>query len=63
VIKFNISSSDEIVKLHLINRFKADAVRFIHQIHTAIPALCQLLAFATNSEVIEVIEFFETAQL
>jgi hypothetical protein len=38
------SSSDEIVMIK-------------HQIHTAIPALCHLLAFTTNSEVIE---FFET---
>jgi condensin complex subunit 1 len=58
-----LPSSDEIVKLQLIKRFNADAVRFIHQIHTAIPTLCQLLASTTKSEVIEVIEFFETAQL
>ncbi|CAB4424236.1 unnamed protein product [Rhizophagus irregularis] len=58
-----LSSSDEIMKLHLIKRFNADAVRFIHQIHTAIPTLCQLLASTTKSEVIEGIEFFETAQL
>ncbi|GBC07485.1 hypothetical protein RclHR1_00750019 [Rhizophagus clarus] len=47
----------------MVKRFYADAVRFIHQIHTAIPTLCQLLVSTTKSEVIEVIEFFETAQL
>ena len=58
-----LSSSDELVKLHMTKRYYADAVRFIHQIHTAIPTLCQLLASTTKTEVIEAIEFFETAQL
>jgi condensin complex subunit 1 len=58
-----LSSSDELVKLHMTKRYYADAVRFIHQIHTAIPTLCQLLASTTKTEVIETIEFFETAYL
>ncbi len=58
-----LSSSDELLKLQMTRRYYADAVRFIHQIYTAIPTLCQLLASTTKSEVIEAIEFFETAQL
>src|SRR5215208_6507177 len=57
------SLSDELVRLHMTRRYYADAVRFIHQIHTAIPTLCQLLASTTKSEVIEAIEFFETAYI
>ena len=55
--------SDGLAKLQLTRRYYADAVRFIHQIHTAIPTLCQLLASTTKSEVIEAIEFFETAYI
>jgi hypothetical protein len=32
-----LSLSDELVKLHMTKRHYVDAVRFIHQIHTAIP--------------------------
>ncbi|CAG8519321.1 961_t:CDS:10 [Funneliformis caledonium] len=59
----HLSSSDELMKLQMTRRYYADAVRFIHQIYTAIPTLCQLLGSTTKTEVIEAIEFFETAQL
>ncbi|CAI2182996.1 11563_t:CDS:10 [Funneliformis geosporum] len=59
----HLSSSDELEKLQMTKRYYADAVRFIHQIYTAIPTICQLLASTTKTEVIEAIEFFETAQL
>ncbi|CAG8538023.1 18250_t:CDS:10, partial [Racocetra fulgida] len=54
------TSADEIMRLQLTRRYYADAVRFIHQIHTAIPTLCQLLGSTTKSEVLEAMEFFVT---
>ncbi|CAG8517034.1 9868_t:CDS:10 [Cetraspora pellucida] len=55
------TSADEIMRLQLTRRYYADAVRFIHQVHTAIPTLCQLLGSTTKSEVLEAMEFFVTA--
>ncbi|CAJ0648167.1 14849_t:CDS:10 [Entrophospora sp. SA101] len=54
-------SRDDFARLQLTRRYYADAIRFINQIHTAIPTLCQLLASTTKSEVLETIVFFETA--
>src|SRR6266511_3168348 len=56
-------SRDDFTRLQLTRRYYADAVRFINQIHTAIPTLCQLLASTTKSEVLEAIIFFETAHM
>ncbi|RIA97299.1 condensin complex subunit 1 [Glomus cerebriforme] len=61
--RLSLSPSEELMKLHMTKRYYADAIRFIHQIDTAIPTICQLLGSTTKSEVIEAIEFFETAQL
>ncbi|RIB15151.1 non-SMC mitotic condensation complex subunit 1 [Gigaspora rosea] len=55
------SSANEIMRLQLTRRYYSDAVRFIHQIHTAVPTLCQLLGSTTKSEVLETMEFFVTA--
>ncbi|RIB02109.1 non-SMC mitotic condensation complex subunit 1-domain-containing protein [Gigaspora rosea] len=55
------SSADEIMKLQLTRRYYSDAVRFIHQVYTAVPTLCQLLGSTTKSEVLETMEFFVTA--
>ncbi|CAG8544327.1 22071_t:CDS:10 [Dentiscutata erythropus] len=55
------TSADEIMRLQLTRRYYSDAVRFIHQVHTAIPTLCQLLGSTTKSEVLEAMEFFVTA--
>ncbi|CAG8579451.1 5283_t:CDS:10 [Ambispora gerdemannii] len=54
-------TNDAFTKLQLTKRFYADAVRFIHQIHTAIPTLCVLLASTNKAEVLEAIEFFVAA--
>ncbi|CAG8557907.1 14373_t:CDS:10 [Ambispora leptoticha] len=56
-----IVTNDVLTKLQLTKRFYADAVRFIHQIHTAIPTLCVLLASTNKAEVLEAIEFFVAA--
>ncbi|CAJ0908763.1 15238_t:CDS:10 [Entrophospora sp. SA101] len=56
-----INTEDDFARLQLTRRYYADAIRFINQIHTAIPTLCQLLASTTKSEVLETIVFFETA--
>ncbi|KAG9286748.1 hypothetical protein G9A89_012298 [Geosiphon pyriformis] len=56
-----IITNDKIKELQLTKRFHADAVRFIHQIHTAIPTLCRLLASTIKAEVMEAIDFFVTA--
>ncbi|CAG8601806.1 13057_t:CDS:2, partial [Acaulospora morrowiae] len=45
----------------ITRRYYTNAVRFVHQIHTAIPTLCQLLVSTTKSEVLEAIDFFVTA--
>ncbi|KAF0449771.1 Condensin complex subunit 1 [Gigaspora margarita] len=55
------TSADEIMRLQLTRRYYSDAVRFIHQVHTAVPTLCQLLGSTTKSEVLEAMEFFVTA--
>ncbi|RHZ79040.1 hypothetical protein Glove_152g93 [Diversispora epigaea] len=55
------SSPVDLARLQFTRRYYVDAVRFIHQINTAIPTLCQLLASTLKSEVIEVIDFFVTA--
>ncbi|CAG8435255.1 1824_t:CDS:10 [Scutellospora calospora] len=55
------TSADEIIRLQLTRRYYSDAVRFIHQVHTAIPNLCQLLGSTAKSEVLESMEFFVTA--
>lgn len=55
------STPVDLARLQFTRRYYADAVRFIHQISTAIPTLCQLLASKIKSEVIEAIDFFITA--
>ncbi|CAG8504693.1 802_t:CDS:2, partial [Acaulospora morrowiae] len=51
----------ELTRLQITRHYYTDAVRFIHQIYTAIPMLCQLLVFMIKSEVLEAIDFFVTA--
>ncbi|CAG8496875.1 6175_t:CDS:2, partial [Acaulospora morrowiae] len=51
----------ELTKLQITRRYYTDAVCFIHQIHTAILTLCQLLVSMIKSEILEAIDFFVTA--
>ncbi|CAG8496975.1 6180_t:CDS:2, partial [Acaulospora morrowiae] len=51
----------ELTRLQITRHYYTDAVRFIHQIHTAIPTLCQLLVSITKSEVLKAIDFFVMA--
>ena len=50
-----------VTKLRLTKKYYADALRFINQIESAIPTLCQLLVSTTKSEVLEAMRFFRTA--
>jgi len=50
-----------IVTLRLTKKYYTDALRFINQIETAIPTLCQLLVSTNKSEVLESMRFFRTA--
>ena len=50
-----------VTKLRLTKKYYADALRFINQIESAIPTLCQLLVSTSKSEVLEAMRFFRTA--
>lgn len=50
-----------ITKLRLTKKYYGDALRFIKQIESAIPTLCQLLVSTTKTEVLEAMRFFRTA--
>lgn len=50
-----------IMRLRLTKKYYSDALRFINQIETAIPTLCQLLVSTNKSEVLESMRFFRTA--
>lgn len=50
-----------VTKLRLTKKYYADALRFINQIESAIPTLCQLLVSTTKTEVLEAMRFFRTA--
>ncbi|KAJ2958011.1 hypothetical protein NQZ79_g6363 [Umbelopsis isabellina] len=57
----SITSADEFHRLTLAHRFNADAIKFISQIHTAIPFICLILASKAKIEVLEAMDFFVTA--
>lgn len=48
-------------RLRMTKTYYADALRFINQLETAIPTLCELLVSTTKSEVLESMRFFRTA--
>ena len=50
-----------ITRLRLTKKYYSDALRFINQIESAIPTLCQLLVSTTKTEVLESMRFFRTA--
>lgn len=50
-----------ITKLRLTKKYYSDALRFINQIESAIPILCQLLVSTTKTEVLEAMRFFRSA--
>ena len=50
-----------ITKLRLTKKYYSDALKFIKQIESAIPTLCQLLVSTTKTEVLESMRFFRTA--
>ncbi|ORY31954.1 non-SMC mitotic condensation complex subunit 1-domain-containing protein [Naematelia encephala] len=50
-----------VTKLRLTKKYYSDTLRFINQLESAIPTLCQLLVSTTKSEVLEAMRFFRTA--
>lgn len=50
-----------ITKLRLTKKYYGDALRFINQLESAIPTLCQLLVSTTKTEVLESMRFFRVA--
>ena len=50
-----------VTKLRLTKKYYSDALKFINQIESAIPTLCQLLVSTTKTEVLESMRFFRTA--
>ncbi|KAI8393588.1 non-SMC mitotic condensation complex subunit 1-domain-containing protein [Radiomyces spectabilis] len=57
----NMVSPEKLQQLNLMRAFHADAIRFIQQIHTAIPTICQILSSKSKAEVIEAMDFLVTA--
>ncbi|KAF9117197.1 Condensin complex subunit [Mortierella sp. AM989] len=55
-----LQSSKEYVTKTLQQRYYADAIRFIHLLHRAVPVMCELLASTMKLEVMEAMEFFVT---
>lgn len=55
-----LQSSKEYVTKTLQQRYYADAIRFVHLIHRAVPVMCELLASTMKLEVVEAMEFFVT---
>jgi condensin complex subunit 1 len=53
--------AERITRLRLTKKYYADALRFINQIESAVPILCQLLVSTSKSEVLEAMRFFRTA--
>jgi condensin complex subunit 1 len=50
-----------IMTLRLTKKYYNDALRFINQIESSIPTLCQLLVSTNKTEVLESMRFFRTA--
>lgn len=50
--------SQTIMRLRLTKKYYVDALRFIHQIESAVPVITQLLTSTTKAEVLESIKFF-----
>ncbi|EIW67908.1 hypothetical protein TREMEDRAFT_32861 [Tremella mesenterica DSM 1558] len=50
-----------ILQLRLTKKYYSDALRFINQIESAVPTLCQLLVSTSKSEVLEAMKFFRIA--
>ncbi|KAI9242455.1 MAG: armadillo-type protein [Podila humilis] len=55
-----LQASKEYVTKTLQQRYYADAIRFIHLIHRAVPVMCELLASTAKLEVVEAMDFFVT---
>ncbi|KAL0080987.1 non-SMC mitotic condensation complex subunit 1-domain-containing protein [Phycomyces blakesleeanus] len=50
-------SEEKMQQLILMKTFHTDAIRFIQQIHTAMPTILQLLSSKTKAEVLEAMDF------
>lgn len=53
--------AEAVMRLRLTKKYYSDALRFINQIESSIPTLCQLLVSTNKTEVLESMRFFRTA--
>ena len=59
--KLTVISPEKMQQLTLMKTFHNDAVKFILQLHTAMPLICQLLSSKSKPEVLEAMELLVTA--
>lgn len=59
--QFTVISVEKMQQLTLMRTFHMDAVKFVKQIHVAIPIICQLLSSKSKPEVLEAMDFLVTA--
>lgn len=59
--QYTIISPEKMQQLTLMRTFHMDAVKFVQQLHVAIPIICQLLSSKSKPEVLEAMEFLVTA--
>lgn len=56
-----IISADKMQQLVLLRKFHTDAIKFIQQLHAAVPTICQLLSSKSKPEVLEAMDFLVMA--
>lgn len=56
-----VISAEKMQQLTLMKKFHTDAIKFIQQIHSAVPIICQLLSSKSKQEVLEAMDFLVTA--
>lgn len=61
VPQYTIISPEKMQQLTLMRTFHMDAVKFVQQLHVAIPIICQLLSSKSKPEVLEAMDFLVTA--
>ena len=59
--QYTIISVEKMQQLTLMRTFHMDAVKFVQQLHVAIPIICQLLSSKSKPEVLEAMDFLVTA--
>lgn len=60
-VQKTVVSVEKMQQLKLMKTFHTDAIKFIQQVHTAIPIISQLLSSKVKPEVLEAMDFFVKA--